>query len=303
MNIKLQSEGFFALISTKGAELKSLKDPCNQEFLWQSDPDFWKFSAPLLFPLIGNSREGRTLIEGEYRYIQKHGFARHKEFSLERHSENQALFSLREDAETLSCFPYRFLLEAEFSLLKNRLHIVYTVSNRDGRDMYYQIGAHPGFLCPLQEGESFDEYSLLFKTEESFKSYVYDIEKAHFLSEPAYPHKSGKTLVLKKELFRNDALYFPSIRSRELTLRNGKNAPVLSLGFGDFSSLALWTPPDPRAGLICLEPWNGSAILDTEDDRLSSRHDIQLLKPGQAKSYRLCIRLFKNDGAAKDDMK
>ncbi|MDO4787982.1 MAG: aldose 1-epimerase family protein [Johnsonella sp.] len=292
MNIRLQSEGFSALISTKGAELKSLKNPEQKEFMWQSDPDFWRFSSPLLFPLIGNARKDRCLIKGKSYFIPKHGFARHKEFSLKNHSESRAVFSLTPDEDMLSCYPYPFLLDAEFSLHKHTLDISYTVYNRDIVDMYYQIGAHPGFVCPSETEESFDQYSLCFEQEESFESYLYDIEKAHFCSEPVYPHKRGKTIALSKELFLNDALYFPRILSRKITLRNAKDLPLLALEFEDFSSFALWTPADPRAEFICLEPWNGSAILDKEDDLLSSRHDIQSLKPGEHKTYRLRIELL-----------
>ena len=41
-----------AKIALCGAELKSLRS-ADHEFIWQGDPAWWSYSAPLLFPVIG----------------------------------------------------------------------------------------------------------------------------------------------------------------------------------------------------------------------------------------------------------
>ena len=58
MLITLHSNGYEVAVNTMGAELKSFKDPSGKEYVWNSDPAFWMRSSPLLFPTIGNLRNG-----------------------------------------------------------------------------------------------------------------------------------------------------------------------------------------------------------------------------------------------------
>ena len=38
----------------------------------------------------------------------------------------------------------------------------YEVTNEGTEDMPFFVGGHPGFKCPLDEGESYDDYELRF---------------------------------------------------------------------------------------------------------------------------------------------
>ena len=40
------------------------------------------------------------------------------------------------------------------------------MKNIDDQKIYFSIGAHPGFNCPLLEGESMEDYVLEFEKEE-----------------------------------------------------------------------------------------------------------------------------------------
>lgn len=291
MNIQLKSQGFQAIINTQGAELKSFCHPDGRETIWQSNPEFWKSSSPLLFPLIGNSRKNQCIIEGNIYNIPKHGIVRYREFSCVNHSENTAVFSLPYDEDTLRFYPYKFLLSVEYTLEAGTLHIRYIVSNKDERKMYYQIGAHPGFICPMRTKENFDQYTLFFEKEEDFALYAYDLKQLHFNSEVIYRYPKGKKLHLSKEMFAEDALYFPFLRSRRVSLVNSFGQAEAEVEFKNFSSLALWTPFEKGAKFICIEPWNGSAILDKEGDILKDRHDIQCLQSRQEEVYELYIRI------------
>ena len=74
MIITLNNEKFTASIDSLGAQLISLKDASGKEYIWQRDPAFWKNCSPLLFPIVGNCRDGKTCIEGAWSEIPKHGF-------------------------------------------------------------------------------------------------------------------------------------------------------------------------------------------------------------------------------------
>ena len=64
MLITLHSNGYEVAVNTMGAELKSFKDPSRKEYVWNSDPAFWMRSSPLLFPTIGNLRNGERRESG-----------------------------------------------------------------------------------------------------------------------------------------------------------------------------------------------------------------------------------------------
>src|SRR5262245_52571816 len=57
--IELRSEQLTARVAARGAELKSLRAAGGPELIFQADPTWWEFSAPLLFPVIGKLRDGR----------------------------------------------------------------------------------------------------------------------------------------------------------------------------------------------------------------------------------------------------
>ena len=52
MLITLSNQGYTIAVESLGAELKSYKNEAGKEFIWNSNPDFWPRSSPLLVWLI-----------------------------------------------------------------------------------------------------------------------------------------------------------------------------------------------------------------------------------------------------------
>ena len=50
-------------INKLGAELKSLVSVNGISYLHDSNPAYWNKSSPILFPIIGKLKEGKTIIE------------------------------------------------------------------------------------------------------------------------------------------------------------------------------------------------------------------------------------------------
>ena len=71
----------------------------------------------------------------------------------------------------------------------------YRVINKDSDIMYYHIGAHPGFMCPVNNGENIENCILRFEKEENFISYEYDIKNLEF---NFYPRKQKATHFLSQ---------------------------------------------------------------------------------------------------------
>lgn len=282
-----------AVIDSFGAQLISLKDSAEKEYIWQRDPSIWPRCSPLLFPVIGNCRNNRTCIDGAWYEMEKHGFCKESDFSVTDQTSSSATFRLTANEKTRRSYPYDFALSLSYQLKDGILKMDYLVENPDTRDICYCIGSHPGFICPLAKGESFDEYLLEFEKEENTCSIKYDLKKLEF-----NPEKRGvalshtKVLPLSYELFSQDAIYFDQILSRRVSLIHGKSRRGVEVSYPDFETIAFWTPYGKNASFLCIEPWNGSAIRSDEDDALIHRHHLQTLTPGQKKNYHMEIRIL-----------
>ncbi len=293
MLITLKSDGYSAKADTMGAELKSFQNKDGKEFVWNCDPAFWARCSPLLFPTIGNLRDGKTVINGREYELEKHGFIKTTEMDYEQPAENKARFSCRYNENTLKHYPFRFRLSLSYELKGSALFFVYTVSNEDGQEMYYHLGAHPGFMCPMAEGEVFSDYVLKFPYKETCDSPVYDLQNLEF--NPAKTRRyleNSDTIKLDYSLFDDDALVFPHMKSRSVSLINPSTGRGVEMDYPDFCTIAFWTPDRKQAPFLCLEPWNGGAIYSDEDNHFKNKRDIQTLKPGESKEYRLTLRLL-----------
>lgn len=293
MLLTLKSQGYTAAIETVGAELKSYKNEAGKEFIWNSNPDFWPRSSPLLFPSIGNLRNGKTIINGKEYEIPKHGFARDIDMEYETEADNKITFSCRYSEDTLKHYPFRFRFRQTYELKGPELHTTYVVTNEDEQDMYYHIGAHPGFMCPLEENEKFTDYILKFPYKETCDSPVYDLENMQFDITKTVRHlDDSDTVKLDYSLFDIDAIVFPHLKSKSVQLINPTTGKGIQMDYPDFATIAFWTPSHVQAPFLCLEPWNGSAIFADEDNEFVHKRDIQTLKAGESKTYQLSIRLL-----------
>ena len=76
--VRISLGEFSAAIDSKGAQLTSLVRN-DIEYLWQADAKWWPRSAPILFPIVGNLRDGFAIsAEGEC-HMGRHGIARNYE--------------------------------------------------------------------------------------------------------------------------------------------------------------------------------------------------------------------------------
>ncbi len=64
--LKIENEQIQIGIKTLGAELSSIIDKSTgREFMWQGDAEFWTGQAPILFPIVGELKNGETQIKGK----------------------------------------------------------------------------------------------------------------------------------------------------------------------------------------------------------------------------------------------
>ena len=243
-------------VSDHGAELKSLvKADSGKEFMWQADAKYWGRTAPVLFPIVGSVWNGEYKVNGVSYKLSQHGFSRDMEFSLVKEAEDELVFELKDNEESLKKFPFKFSLKIGYKIVGSKVTVSYTVSNPDDKEMYFSIGAHPAFNCDLNKDE------LLFEKDGaavsgSLKSNVIDMS-CGCLSDKQIDVDTAEGIVkLTPELFDGDALIFEDKQADAVTLVSANDSDKLRVTC-DVPLFGVWSPVKKNAPFVCIEPWNG----------------------------------------------
>ncbi len=293
MIVTLTNHTLTAQIDSIGAQLISLRNASGTEYIWQRDPAHWKSCSPLLFPTVGNCRDGKYTLNGQTYCIPKHGFCRNADFAVSVLSDQEASFTLTDSPETRASYPFAFQLKLTYTLAEDGIQILYTVTNPGTEPMYYQLGAHPGFNCPLQSGEQFEDYVLEFEQDETSGYHSYDLNRMEFDMNSYTPILEHASVIpLTHELFANDAIFFTDLRSKKVALKNPSTGYGVEVSYQDFATVAFWTAAATKAPFLCVEAWNGSAIRSDEDDNFLNRHFLQEVDGGESKTYRMEIKIL-----------
>ena len=286
MEITLKSTDVSARIISKGAELKSLIVD-GRELMWRADPAFWGKTSPLLFPMIGTLKGGRTLINGQEYAITKHGFARDLELTAEDISPTSAMFSLSQSDTTRAMFPFDFRFTVRYTLKADGITVTYRVRNNSESPMPFCIGAHPAFAC---DGDMTD-YRLEFTKLENAAVPNYNLDTGlHEENNRRQLLSNENVLPLSHEMFYKDVCYFDKIASRSVYLLNKDNSGV-RVDFPDFTSLGVWQAKD--APFLCIEPWCGSADFDDCSGVFAEKRGIEILQPQAEKAFTYSITCIK----------
>ncbi|EON74798.1 Galactose mutarotase related enzyme [Lunatimonas lonarensis] len=274
--VLLRSENRSAVIQPLGAELASYKVG-EREYIWQALPSIWARHAPLLFPIVGRLKENQFSFQGKNYSLPQHGFARDRVFELVAHSATSASFLLCSDSDTLVNYPFDFELWVVYTLIEEGLEVSYRVINRSAEPMYFSIGAHPGFLCPLDpEAEQFSDYIMDFEDRTRSEVLLYPLEQG-YVSTAKVPFSvtQGK-VALREDMFDNDALIMDVFPPSRVSVRHKDTGRGFGMEFGAFKWLGIWSK-GPGAGFICLEPWSGVADTIDHDGDLTRKLGIQYL--------------------------
>ena len=270
MKTSIKNSILTAEINHFGAELCSLKDNHNKEYIWEGNPDIWGKHSPILFPIVGTLQNDTYQYNDTDFHLSRHGFARDMEFKLIEKQENNAVFSLHSCKESLKSYPFEFELQIIYTLHKNSLTIAYKVINKGKFNLPFSIGAHPAFALPNQ----FENYSLEFEKQESLQYYL--LEDNLISNKTKSLLLENKKVSLDYNLFKDDALILKTLESKSVTIvENDK--PFLRVSFEDFPSLGIWTKIN--APFLCIEPWFGYSDTTESSGDLFKKEGIIVLEP------------------------
>ncbi|MFN8278487.1 MAG: aldose 1-epimerase family protein [Chitinophagales bacterium] len=240
-----------------GAELTSFFcKTSNTEHLWQANPQFWNWHAPVLFPVVGRCWNDQLSIHGGKYPMEKHGFGRRSLFHLESQTDDSLTFLLQHSARTEPMYPFAFEFRITYQITANRLITRYTVKNPGYGELYFSLGAHPAFAVPFHTNESFNDYFVEFSEDQQLQRHLIN-EAGFFTGETREVLHGNRRLGLSATLFEEDALIFKNHRSRRISIGSTLHQHRLQVDFDGFPYLGIWTKPG--APYVCIEPWLGCA--------------------------------------------
>ena len=268
----LKNKNLTIKINQKGAELTSLFNNENQmEYLWNANPTFWGKSSPVLFPIVGSLKENKYRFEGQEYTLPRHGFARDKEFMVEKMEENSITFLLTHDENTLKIYPFKFEFRMIYTLENNTLEVTYSVKNMGENKMYFSVGGHPAFAVTLTENTVYNKFYLEFNKTETFKRWGLTSEGL-IETQPVDFLIDTNKLDLTKALFYDDAIVFKNLESTSVILKSDKTNRQLKFDFEGFPYLGIWAAKD--ADFVCIEPWCGIADAANHNQELTEKEGI-----------------------------
>ena len=292
MNYTIENNLIKITVKKMGAELTSIRtlDP-DLEYLWQPQKNsVWGAQSPILFPIIGVLANNTYFYNDKSYHLLGHGFAKDQEFLLETKKTDAICLSIHDNEETLKNYPFKFYLKVAYLIKDNSITIQYNVKNTDTKTMYFSIGGHPGFRCPLLDNESYTDYKLYLPQTEKIDRIV---NHNQFLT--------GET-----ELFLNDenlidfsrlklpqgqrVIILKGLKSEQITLMNCKTEKGVTVQFTGFPYLGLWPIEDNP--LICIEPWFGITSMQNIVLDLKDKPGMQSLNPGKDFNASFSISVF-----------
>lgn len=276
----LENDYFKVGIESMGAELQHfIKKDEDLELIWVGDPTIWGSHAPNLFPIVGELPAQQYTFDGQTYHMNRHGFARKKEFELIEEKDSKLVFQLKDDEETLEQYPFKFRLLVAYKLNDNKLEVTYQVLNENKKAMWFSVGAHPGFNVPLYNNEQYTDYYLEFEQEETLRRYLID-ENGLQTGETELINEQTKVLPLNHRYFDKDAIILKELNSERVILASHNGPRKIEISFPGFPYLGIWAKPGPSP-YICIEPWCGIASSNSGSTELQEKEGINELAPKQ----------------------
>lgn len=277
----LENDKLKITIKDVGAELCEIKSvKHNTHFMWDANPAVWGSFAPNLFPIIGALKEDTYTFENQKYRLPKHGFVRNNnQIKLLEQTPHSLTFGLTYSDDSLKIYPFKFQFAITYTLKDNSIAVLHTVKNLDDKAMYFSIGGHPAFKCPVFENENYDDYTLEFEHVENSKTHLINMANGLISSKTKPIFSNTNILKLTHELFNDDALIFKDLKSKKATLKSNKNGEILTLSYHGFNYLGIWAKPN--GNYVCIEPWLGIADSEITNQNFKDKEGILKLDPNK----------------------
>ncbi|MGN1181001.1 MAG: aldose 1-epimerase family protein [Suilimivivens sp.] len=277
---ELKNDVIAISVHSHGGELKSLKKlSTGTEYMWRGDAKYWGRTSPVLFPFVGGLKDKEFRTKGQTYPMSQHGFARDMEFELLSEKEDEIWFILKSNEETLSKYPYEFVLKLGYQIKDSQVEVLWQVENPGQKALPFSIGGHPAFNCPIEEGTKQSDYFVDFGDLDEIISTRLGEQGLVTGCMDVYGLTDGK-LALTENLFDHDALIIEDNQTKEVSLCKKDGTPYLTVKM-EAPLFGVWSPPGKQAPFVCIEPWYGRCDSEYFDGTLEEREWGNLINPGE----------------------
>ena len=291
MTYELKNDSLTVSFESFGAELTSIKDKNGKEYLWCGDKKYWGRHSPVLFPVVGKPRDAKFTYEGKEYAMGQHGFARDMEFTCTKQEAEEIWFALEANEKTLAKYPFAFCLEIGYRLTGSTVKVIWKVTNREEKkDMHFSIGAHPAFMCPINEGEEQTAYSIQMNAKDQVSYYFLNAENGLLRDEEYVLKLDNGSHKLEEGFFDESAYVIENSQVSEVSLVNPQGKAYITVSF-DAPLVGIWSPEKKNAPFVCIEPWYGRCDKEDFTGTLEQREWSNQLAAGEVfeKSYDICV--------------
>jgi galactose mutarotase-like enzyme len=278
--IRLQAGAAYVCIAEEGAEIVEWVVG-GKPLLWRKDPAVWNETAPLLFPVVGWTKNHQVRVGAKRYALGLHGFARHRTFQVAEQGGDRVRLTLASDADTRALYPFEFSFSVGIELAEATVSVEIGVVNRGAGPMPYACGLHPGFRWPFAGGSP-EDYLLRFAEPEDPLVPVIAPGGLISLERRRLP-LAGRILHLAPSLFQNDALCFLNAASREIRFEAPDRSAIV-VAVENFPHFGIWCRPGH--GYLCIEEWTGYSDPENFSGDLFEKPSMLVLAPGASGRHR-----------------
>lgn len=157
------------------------------------------------------------------------------------------------------------------------MKVTWKVTNQDDKEMFFSIGGHPAFYCPLNPGEKQTDYSIYLEGAKEITSRRIGEGGLATDTLVTYPLEES-CLPIDAHLFDYDALVVENHQTQKVSLLDPGKHPYVTVSF-DAPLFGLWSPPKKNAPFVCIEPWYGRCDHEKFEGTLEEREWGNRLSP------------------------
>lgn len=278
----LENETLKVTVDTFGAEIKSVKNKnTGREYIWCGDPAIWGRTAPVLFPFVGSCRNKKYTFEGNDYAITSHGFARDMEHTVVSSTDTEIWFSLKDDGETYAKYPFHFEFVNGYKLEGNTVTVTWKVNNpgqdRTDSNLYFSLGAHPAFVCPLNGEANKAGYKLFFEGADEIRHHG-NLTGTCTHEDCVLPLENNRATITP-EFFDRTTYIVEGKQTGCVGIETPEGKRFITVKF-DTPLFGVWSPEKKNAPFLCIEPWCGRADYDDYEGDLTQREYGNTLASG-----------------------
>lgn len=291
-NCTIKNEYYTITVSTKGAELISVKNSDGFEYIWQqSEPDLWDGHAPVLFPVCGRLLGQKYTYKGKEYLMDLHGFAKDFEFAVASKEGSHITMTLSSNSETKKIYPFDFSLIANYELRGKDIIFSTTITNKSGEPMPYMFGWHPGFTLPCEDGVDIESYKLSLGVE---KLNWIPLQNGPFACPESkeYSIPDGEYRLCEEEIYKNDTMIFTGHKNNLVMSCDGSSYKLCLEWSDNMPYLCIWKDEFNKAKFICLEPWSALPADGVTPENFDERK-MQRLPVGKSEVYTIKLSFNK----------